>query len=208
MDTICTNRPSATTAFPALPAAARPCRLACAPWVSRAPLLCTTCIAHSTIPLQWRAEHLCRWSYWLLCERLSPIDRKQRSRPLRPAQTSGQYTCHACGQGGQGGQGVGVGAGVRRTGSGSRSKRRTGSGSRSKDVEAPAHNGAPKFSTGARTPERLRRRREKPVGAPESCWGLASPLSYRFLTGVFSRAAGSNALLIHNSLYHQFSSLA
>ena len=31
-------------------------------------------------------------------------------------------------------------------------------------VEAPAHKGAPKFSTGASTPERLRRRREEQGG--------------------------------------------
>ncbi len=57
-------------------------------------------------------------------------------------------------------------------------------------VEVPAHTGAPKFSTGASTPERLRRRREEPatreeqVGGPGKLLGTrtASVVSLRFVS--------------------------
>jgi hypothetical protein len=45
---------------------------------------------HSTTSLQCRAERPLRCSYWLLRERPSPIDRKQRSRSL-----SGPFRCSA-----------------------------------------------------------------------------------------------------------------
>ena len=59
-------------------------------------------------------------------------------------------------------------------------------------VEVPAHTGAPKFSTGASTPERLRRRREEPAtrgagGGPRQVAGDShrlsrfSPFRVRFL---------------------------
>jgi hypothetical protein len=90
-------------AFSALPAAARTTPGLAGPrapasWVSRAPLLCRMpgYTPHSTISLQWGAEHLHRCSYWLLCERLShegsrrSSGRKQRSKSL-----SGPSRCSA-----------------------------------------------------------------------------------------------------------------
>ena len=98
---LCVLGPLASVSSPPPP---RPCRLLLGlagsralPAVSRAPLLCRmpgytphTTYNDSTISLQWQAEHLYRCSYWLLCERLSPIDRKQRSRSL-----SGPFRCSA-----------------------------------------------------------------------------------------------------------------
>ena len=51
-------------------------------------------------------------------------------------------------------------------------------------VEVPAHTGAPKFSTGTGTPERLRRRREEQVGGPGKLLGTrtASVVSLRFVS--------------------------
>ena len=70
-------------------------------------------------------------------------------------------------------------------------------------VEVPAHTGAPKFSTG--TPERLRRRREDPVGARQVAGG---PHRLRCLSDFCPVSVSEETALCFNTIIPFITNLA